>query len=186
MDRAYVLAGFLMILFAGFVGADSISSTIICDGASFVSSSVMGQGETYASSLFTTHLSSLFRDTQVMNGDVKTRVLAESSGPMGIDEFSERAANNTRRKEGCVFSDYENRTGAMGEIMHTGLMRAGVYVSARDMRPVGVLSDMMINGSGMFLVRASSKDPGNETIHSSDIAGNMNMTERIVFGKAWI
>ena len=186
MDRAYVLAGCLILLFAGFVGADSISSTIICDGAAFVSSSVMGQGQTYAASLFTTHLSSLFRDIQVRNGDVKTRVVAESSGPMGIDEFSGRAANNTWRKEGCVFSDYENRTEAMGEIMHTGLMRSGIYVSARDIKPVGVLSDTLINGSGMFLVRASSKDPGNETIHSSDIAGNMNMTERIVFGKAWI
>ena len=103
MDRAYVLAGCLILLFAGFIGADSISSTIICDGAAFVSSSVMGQGQTYAASLFTTHLSSLFRDIQVRNGDVKTRVVAESSGPMGIDEFSGRAANNTWRKEGCVF-----------------------------------------------------------------------------------
>ena len=40
----------------------------------------------------------------------------------------------------------------------------------------------MINGTGMILARASSQDQSNETTHTSDVAGRLNMTERIIFG----
>lgn len=49
MNWGVVGAGCFMLLIAGFVGADSISSTIVCDGATWVSSSVLGQGQTYDS-----------------------------------------------------------------------------------------------------------------------------------------
>ena len=41
----------------------------------------------------------------------------------------------------------------------------------------------MVNGTGMILARAKSNDGPNETTHTSDVAGDMNMTERIVFGE---
>ena len=46
MNWGFVGAGCIMLLIAGFVGADSISSTTVCDGATWVSSSVLAQRET--------------------------------------------------------------------------------------------------------------------------------------------
>jgi hypothetical protein len=39
----------------------------------------------------------------------------------------------------------------------------------------------MVNGTGLILARASSQDQSNETFYTSDVAGRLNMTERIVF-----
>jgi len=40
----------------------------------------------------------------------------------------------------------------------------------------------MVNGSGILLVQASSDDGINETTHTSDVMGEMNMTGKIIFG----
>lgn len=182
MNWAYILTGCAMLLIAGFVGADSVSSTIVCDGATWVSSSVIGQGQTYAATLFTTNLATLMRDLQVNDGDVKAGTIAQSSGPMGIDEYSGQVTNETPMRNGCVFEESENRTMTKDQIMYTGLMGSGVYASARNLKSSETSSTTMINGSGLVLARASSKDQFNETTHTSDVAGTMNMTERIVFG----
>lgn len=184
MNRACVLLGCALLFVAGFVGADSVSSTIVCDGATWVSSSVIGQGQTYAATLFTTNLATLMRDLQVKDGNVKTGTVAESSGPMGIDEYSGQVTNQTDRSAGCVFELPVNRTNTRDEIMYTGLMGSGVYASARNLKSSETSSTTMINGSGLVLARASARDnSGNETTHTSDVAGNLNMTERIVFGE---
>lgn len=182
MNWACILTGCVLLLIAGLVGADSVSSTIVCDGATWVSSTVIGQGQTYAATLFTTNLATLMRDLQVKDGNVKTGTIAESSGPMGIDEYSGQVTNQTGRSAGCVFEVTENRTNSRDEIMYTGLMGSGVYASARNLKSSETSSTTMINGSGLVLARASSKDQGNETTHTSDVAGNLNMTERIIFG----
>ena len=57
MNWGYVIIGCALFLIAGFVGADLISSTIVCNGVSWVSSSVFSQGQTYVASLCTTDLS---------------------------------------------------------------------------------------------------------------------------------
>jgi len=183
MNWAFILTGCALLLIAGLVGADSVSSTIVCDGATWVSSSVIGQGQTYAATLFTTNLATLMRDLQVKDGNVKTGTVVESSGPLGIDEYSGQVTNQTDRSAECVFEIPVTRTNTRDEIMYTGLMGSGVYASTRGLQSDKTSSTTMINGSGLVLARASSKDnAGNETTHTSDVAGNLNMTERIVFG----
>jgi len=181
MNRGCAI-GCILLLIAGFVGADSISSTIMCDGASWVSSSVIGQGQTYAAHLFTTSIASIMRELQVNDGKVKTVTVADSSGPMGIDEYSGQAGNQTPAQSGCVFETSENRTRILDEIRYTGLMMTGLYASSRDLTLSETSATTMVNGTGMILARASSQDQENETTHASDVAGRLNMTEHIVFG----
>ncbi|MDX8551286.1 hypothetical protein KHC33_14020 [Methanospirillum sp. J.3.6.1-F.2.7.3] len=181
MNRGCVI-GCILLLIAGFVGADSISSSIMCDGASWVSSSVIGQGQTYAAHFFTTSIASLMRDLQVIDGSVKTVTVADSTGPMGFDEYSGQAMNQTPAHTGCLFEISENRTNTQDEITYTGLMMTGVYASSRDLKSTRTSGTTMVNGTGMILARASSQDQTNETFHASDVAGRLNMTERIIFG----
>ena len=181
MNRGCAI-GCILLLIAGFVGADSISSTIMCDGASWVSSSVIGQGQTYAANLFTTSIASIMRELQVNDGKVKVVTVADSSGPMGIEEYSGQAGNQTPAQSGCVFGTSENRTRTLDEIRYTGLLMTGLYASSRDLTSSETSATTMVNGTGMILARASSQDQDNETTHASDVAGRLNMTEGIVFG----
>ncbi|NLV28220.1 MAG: hypothetical protein GXY48_13865 [Methanomicrobiales archaeon] len=179
-----VFIGCICLLIAGLVGADSISSTIVCDGSSWVSSSVIGQGQTYAANLFTTDLAVLFRNLDVgSNGKVSTRTNVQSAGPVGVDEYSGQGTNQTGPSDNCVFALPENGTPSWDEINYMGLMQTGQYVSTRTLDPSQTGAVTMVNGSGMILVRAKSVDVnGTEITHTSDVAGNLNMTEKIVFG----
>ena len=183
MNREYVALGFILLLIAGFVGADSISSTIVCNGASWVSSSVVRQGHTYAAHLFTTDLTSLIRDLTITGaGQVQTRTIADSSGPMGIDEYSGQMSNATPEDDRCVFDHSLNRTGDHTRIRYLGLLGDGMYASSRTLSSSGTSASTMVNGTGMVLARAVSGDGSNETTHGSDVAGRLNMTEEIIFG----
>lgn len=163
---------------------ENYTGTVIyeSDGAAFVSSSVIGQGQTYATHLFTTSLATLMRELQVKDGHVRAVTVADSAGPMGIDEYSGQAGNQTPAHIGCLFETGENRTNAQDEIRYTGLLMTGEYVSSRDLKSSEISAATMVNGTGMILARASSQDQNNETTHASDVAGRLNMTEQIVFG----
>ena len=182
MNRGVVGAGCFMLLIAGFVGADSISSTIVCDGATWVSSSVLGQGQTYAASLFTTNFAYLMRDLTVNKaGEVKTGTVVDSTGPLGIDEYSGQITNQSPEKNQCLFETQGNQTRKEDQIRYMGLMTDGVYSSARTLTGSETSSLALINGSGIVLSRAKSTDGENETTHGSDVAGHLNMTEHIIF-----
>ena len=105
MEMGYVIIGCACLLIAGLVGADSVSSTIVCDGSSWVSSTVIGQGQTYAANLFTTNMAVLMRNLDVGNdGKVSTRTNVQSAGPVGVDEYSGQGTNQTGPSENCVFA----------------------------------------------------------------------------------
>ena len=174
--------GCILLLVAGFAGADSISSSILCDGACFVSSSVIGQGTTYAASLFTSSIASIIRDLQVQNGEVRTMTGADAQGPMGIEEYTGQTGNQTQNRMGCVFGIPDNRTMKTDEIRYSGLLMSGTYASSRDLGSSETAAATMVNGTGIILARASSQDQTNRTAHSSDVTGRMNVTEQIIFG----
>ena len=183
MNQTCLAVACVMLLVAGLAGADSISSSIVCDGAAFVSSSVISQGQTYAANLFTTSLAALMRNLSVGgDGQIKVVTNARSSGPIGIDEYSGQVTNMTGEGKYCVFSASGNGIPNRDTITYRGLLQTGQYVSTRilDSSQTGAVT--MVNGSGILLVRASSDDGINETTHTSDVMGEMNMTERIIFG----
>lgn len=76
-----------MLLIAGFTGADSISSTIISDGVTCVSSSILGQGQSYVANLFTTNFAFLMRDLIVnIARNVFCKKQAHENGEIEIQE----------------------------------------------------------------------------------------------------
>ena len=154
----------------------------MCDGASFVSSSVIGQGSTYAASLFTSSIASIMRDLRVQNGEVRTIIGADAHGPMGIEEYTGQTGNQTQNRMGCVFGIPDNRTMKTDEIRYSGLLMSGTYASSRHLKTSEMSAATMVNGTGIILARASSQDQTNRTAHSSDVTGQMNVTERIIFG----
>ncbi len=174
--------GCVLLLVAGFACADSISSSILCDGACFVSSSVIGQGTTYAASLFTSSIASIIRDLQVQNGEVRTMTGTDAHGPMGIEEYTGQTGNQTQNRMGCVFGIPDNRTMKTDEIRYSGLLMSGTYASTRHLGSSETAAATMVNGTGIILARASSQDQTNRTAHSSDVTGRMDLTERIIFG----
>lgn len=180
MNRVLLILGILVLLMIGIGNADSITSSIVCDGAAWVSSSVLGQGHTYAASIFTTNLASLMRSLD-FGSDLKVTTVGNSAGPMGIEEYSGQIANQTDEEAGCLFKDRQNKTARTDEISASGLFSAGSYVSSRALGKQ-TSARYIVNGTGLMLTRAGSSDGNQSVSFGSDIAGEMNVSESIVFG----
>ena len=159
------------------VYADTFSSVISCDGAIWASSSVIGQTETYTASLFTTDLATLIRELNV-GQDKKIRTITEinSSGSLGIDEYSEKVTETRGKLPECLFIPDKNSTFRRDKTSYTGLMQTGTYSSSRIIDQ-GSIAKTGVNGTGLVISRAESEDENLTNIHSSDVAGNMSLME---------
>jgi len=179
----YALALSILILLIGAVGADSLSSVIVVDGAAWVSSSVLDQGQTYTGRLFATDLAVLVRDLMIeKNRNLKTSTDVRSTGPVGVDEYSAQVPNQTEKREFCVFDITTREPVRKDQILYSGLMRNGRYISYREnSRDTSAVT--MVNGTGLMVSRAISYDGNNLTEFGSTVGGEMNMTERILFGE---
>lgn len=105
MNKVLVTLGVLFLVIpCGLTQADSISSSIVCSGATWVSSSVISDARSYATSLFTSDLAVVNRTLNI--GEAITALVSgRSTGPMGIDEYTGQAHNQTTRDPTCLFTD---------------------------------------------------------------------------------
>ncbi|ABD40339.1 hypothetical protein Mhun_0579 [Methanospirillum hungatei JF-1] len=179
VNRAGILL--LVLLFIPImIGADSVTSSITCNGASFVASSVVQPGASWSERLSTSDAAMIIRD--LFAGEtVRTNTLVRSQGPMGIFEYSTTRANTTGEVRGCLFDRPENTTLTRYETAVLGLMSQGTYSS---MLSQGNASRFLIhaNGTGILLTRAESDDGSQVMNHGSDTLGDLNMTEEMEFG----
>ena len=184
MNRAYAGAACIMILLAGGVcGADSISSAITCNGAIWTTTSLIGQGQSYVADLFTTDMAALLRDITIRPGEkVETATSVSSTGPLGIHEFSSQKQDQGVGNESCVFERSPEKP-PENELWYFGLLTSGAYSSSRMMDD-GVSAVTGANGTGMLLSRMHAVDENTTvTDGKTTIAGDMNMTEAVVFGE---
>lgn len=183
MNRKHtVLSLFLLLLAFGFVYGDSISSSISCDGAAWLSSSVMSSETSLAEDLFTTNPATILRE--LITGDTtRTRTIARSEGPMGIDEYAHVRTNETRDTRMCLFEKQNNQSFREHKTTTLGLMQEGTYTSSRYANPGDISRYLVeVNGSGILLSRAESSELNQTLTHASDIGGKINMTELMQFG----
>jgi hypothetical protein len=179
VNRAGILL--LVLLFIPIIiGADSVTSSITCNGASFVASSVVQPGATWSERLSTSDAAMIIRDL-IAGEMVRTNTQVRSQGPMGIYEFSTARANTTGEERGCLFGSPENETLNRYETAVLGLMNQGSYSS---MLSQGNASRFLVhaNGTGILLTRAESDDGTKVMNHASDALGDLNMTEEMEFG----
>jgi len=183
MNKVLIVLGCFLLLLAGATHADSISSSIVCNGATWVSCSVISEAQAYAASLFTSDYAVLHRKLD-LGETISALVSGRSEGPMGVDEYASQVQNQTTRASTCLFTDPDHGTGRQDEVSATGLLLQGEYVSTRILGEKTVAGSV-VNGTGILLLKACSDD-GNRTVsHASDIAGSMNVSEEIVFGDGY-
>lgn len=185
MNRNYSILFLFLLLTAGSIScADSLSSQIVCNGAAFVSSSLIGQGQTYAAHLFASDLAVLIRSLD-LSDMVQTETSLRSDGPMGVEEYSAHIPEPRGDDTICWFSDPENRSVRTEEILSEGLFDRGRYHSFRRMQK-GTTAMTTVNGSGVFLVRSGSYEENQsgsvQTSLKADIMGEMNMSETVLLG----
>jgi len=189
MNQLYgIISLSLLFLVFGCACADSLSSSIVCTGAAWVSSSVIGPGTSFSEHLFTTDPAFILRDLLVREG-VETTTRARSSGPLGIDEYSSGVINQTGDPDVCVFDRPMDQNTPVKSFEHSvlGLMQEGMYTSSRQFTkpdyPDNGRIAMSVNGTGMILTRARSTEENQTISMGSDVAGDLNMTEVVKFGE---
>lgn len=189
MNQLYgIISLSLLFLVFGCACADSLSSSIVCTGAAFVSSSVIGPGTSFSEHLFTADPALILRSLLVREG-VETKTWARSSGPLGIDEYSSGVINQTDDSEVCVFEQIRDQDPPAKSYEHSvlGLLQEGMYTSSRQFTkpdsPDNGNIALSANGTGMILTRARSTDENQTISMGSDVAGDLNMTEVVKFGE---
>ncbi|MCA1917152.1 hypothetical protein [Methanospirillum hungatei] len=180
MNTHYSLL-FLIILIpaASLSCADSLSSSIVCNGAAFVSSSLISQGQTYAAEFFASDLAFLIRNLN-FDAEPKTQTIINATGPLGIDEYSSLTREYEKDSTLCIF-DTRNRTKAESSARTLGLLEKGDYSSSRSL-PKELTALTAINGSGIIRIRAGTEDENRTTSMKADILGDLNMTEHLTLG----
>ncbi|HOJ97557.1 MAG TPA: hypothetical protein PK024_12060 [Methanospirillum sp.] len=162
------------------VCADSVTSSITCNGASFVSSSVMQPDRSWSESLFAVDSAMILRDI-LARDSVNTHTRIISQGPVGIFEYSGANESRTADPPGCLLGNRDNRTESRYTTTVLGLMEQGMYASTLSQRTTSEFL-LMANGTGILLTRAAGNDGTRVLSHASDAFGDLNMTERMEFG----
>jgi hypothetical protein len=162
------------------VCADSVTSSITCHGASFVSSSVMQPDRSWSESLFAVDAAMILRD-MLASDAVNTHTQIISQGPVGIFEYSGANENRTGDDRGCLLGNRDNITKSRYTTTVLGLMQQGMYASMLSQRNTSQFI-LMANGTGILLTRAAGDDGTRVISHASDAFGDLNMTERMEFG----
>ena len=175
----------LLLLTAAGIGlshADSLSSSIICDGAAWLSASVIGPEKNYASRFFTSGPGGIMRDVTIGPG-ITTEAFIDSAGPAGIYEYADHLVNETETDGTCVFRGRENQTvRRLDRIETSGLLRSGIYVSERELSGDQTIGKTGIFGTGMVLTGAVSEGENQTQTSSAHVAGRMNLSEWLWFG----
>lgn len=181
MNTHYSLL-FLIILIpaVSFSCADSLTSSIVCNGAAFVSSSLISQGQTYAAEFFASDLAVLIR-TLNLDTEPKTQTIINATGPLGIDEYSSLTREYEKDSPICIFEDTRNRTDSGSQVRTLGLLDQGEYSSSRSVAKE-LTAFTAVNGSGIIQIRAGTEDKNRTTSMKADILGDMNMTEHLTLG----
>jgi hypothetical protein len=182
MNTHYSLL-FLIILISAvsFSCADSLSSSIVCNGAAFVSSSLIGQGQTaHAAEFFASDLAVLIR-TLNLDTEPKTQTIINATGPLGIDEYSSLTREYEKDSPLCIFEETRNRTDSGSHVRTLGLLDQGEYSSSRSVAK-DLTAFTAVNGSGIIQIRAGTEDKNRTTSMKADILGDLNMTEHLTLG----
>jgi len=170
-----------LLFISGIVCADSVLSSITCNGASFVSSSVIRPEKSWSESLFTSDMATIARSL-ITGESVQTKTLVKSQGPMGIFEHSDALSNQTGDQKRCLFDRPENETTNRYETTVLGLMQQGLYSSLLSQDDISRFL-IQANGTGILLTRAKTSGETEAMSHASDLLGEMNMTEEMEFGE---
>lgn len=161
----------------GITVADLISSSILCDGATFTSSEVTGPDKAYGASFFTTDRANISRDLALSDG-VSSWVRVASSGPMGVDEYSWQMRNRSDPMTRCVFDSSEGQV-RDEEIALSGLFTAGEYLGSRSLSEDGTVAGMVLRADGLVNRVVNSGDGNGSLFDRMFLSGGMNSSEFI-------
>lgn len=180
MQKMIATAIVFCLLGAGWISADLISSSIKTDGSAWISSALIGE-KTYATTLFTSDRSAIDREVDFFD-TIQAQTRVNSSGPVGVHEFSAQARMNEHPAFACMFADRGSNKTRYDEISTLGLWSAGTYLSSRTigLRQTGSLTD--INGTGMVSLSKGTKSSNLTQRERSFIAGKMNISEAVAYG----
>lgn len=181
MHNGILVVGLVCLAGMGGISADRISSTIATDEAAWISSAVVGD-QSYSGALFMTEPSSMVRDLD-LSDDLKSLTLVNSSGPLGVYEFSSREWKGTPPGLLCLFTPQESDPARHDEISTLGLWKRGIYLSLRQTGSGRTLAATEINASGMVSLDKRTEDANRTQRERSFIAGQMNLSELVEYGR---
>jgi len=180
MQKWMITGGIVILVGISGISADQISSSIATDGTAWISSAVVGD-QSYSGLLFMNDPSIVVRELD-LSGDLQTLTQINSSGPLGVYEFSSREWKDTPSGLLCLFTPGTANQTRYDEISTLGLLKDGVYVSVRKAGTDKTVAFTDINATGMVSLTKRTEHRNQTQRERSFIAGRMNVSEAVVYG----
>ena len=181
MKWTYIILGGIAILAAWQIGlADSITTSIACDGATFLTTAIIGPEETYSNVLFTDSQANLTRVVD-RGKEIETTSRITGSGAFGVDEFIGKERIPELDNRYCVFVGKSNKSD-YNSVATTGLFWSGSYLGKKRLGNGSTLSRTAINGTGMVLITSRGDDGNTSTNAKTFAAGPMELSEEVRLG----
>jgi hypothetical protein len=161
------------------MSADLISSSIATDGTAWVSSAVLGE-KSYAATLFMNDRSLMNRELD-LSGDLQSQTRIQSSGPLGVYEFSAQERKKIPSRVFYVFADQGYNKTRYDEISTLGLWKDGTYISSRQLSGGQTIAITDIDATGMVSLDKKTENVNRTQRERSFVAGHMNISEAVVY-----
>ena len=179
MQKWIAIAGLVCLVGVCGMSADRISSSIATDGTAWVSSAVLGE-KSYAATLFMNDRSVMNRELD-LSGDVQSQTRIQSSGPLGVYEFSAQERKQIPYGVFCVFADQGYNRTRYDEISTIGLWKDGTYISTRALRGGQTFAVTDIDATGMVSLDKKTENVNRSQRERSFVAGHMNISEAVEY-----
>lgn len=181
MKWTYIILGSIAILAVLQIGlADSITTSIACDGAAFLTTAIVGPEETYSNVLFTDSQANVTRVVD-RGSEIESTSRITGSGAFGVDEFIGKERNPDLDNRYCVFVGKTNKSD-YNSVATTGLFWSGSYLGKKKVGNDSTISRTAINGTGMVLITSRGDDGNTSTNAKTFAAGPMELSEEVLFG----
>ncbi len=179
MQKIFIAAGIVSLIFAGWMSVDMITSSILVDGSSWNKSSLTGD-RTYSTLMFTNDRSVINLRIDFTN-DVDSQVRVLSSSPVGIREFSSQITTPEAEAWRCMFVEDDTERDREDEISTSGLWSSGNYTGVRGISGNLTTASTEIDGSGMVSLSKHTRTMNVTKDERSYAAGKMNVSEYVEY-----
>jgi hypothetical protein len=186
MHKVIAMAGVVCIATAACMVGDSVSSSIVVNGAAWISTTLTGDTD-YSGHIMASDQSRISRDIDLSNG-FESRITAGSKGPALFDEFIAKTwTASSPSLPQCLFYQPAPNITRQDEFTSSGILRAGEYASYHILRDSASQAMTDVSGAGMISLKKASKTE-NQTLHDRLFAsGSMNISDYGEFGGSrWI
>lgn len=179
MKKEFIIAGALCLIFAGFAGAEYLSTAISTDGCVMLTTTGSDENGSFAQREMALDATDLHRSVRG-GADMESDLAVRSAGPLLFSDYAAALWNSDLPGMCSLIFSPESRDRQRASAYSSGIIRQSEYVTSRSIGE-GLSGLTSLNGTGLMVF--GSQGETNQTIAGHGfVSGNMSVRDLIRYG----